>query len=600
MSSRVGSHGSGLLDVFRSLRRLAGFLRPYRVLAVLALGCSPLAAAVLTAGPLMAKAIIDVAIPHKSFPELCLFVGGTVFLMIASSAIHAAQGLLGTYMSERVGLDIRTELFARLAESDYTFFQDNAPGAILNRLMGDVDSVSGVLMNTAFEAVANICTIGFSFAVIFAIELRLGVIAVVAVPLMLLPLWKLSPALYSLRRTARETRDTLSDRVDHIFSAQGFLLMKLFGRERLENQRLRADGEAAMNTELRVARKSAAFGAALSLASLVGPIAIWFFGGFLALEQSISIGALVAFMAYVWNLYTPASNLISIQPRLASAAASIDRVMEYYERSSDPPTTPPAPLKSSGNLDFLSVSFAYPTGAPPVHLALDDVTLSIRSGEHVAIVGPSGAGKSTIATLLGCFSMVTSGEIRLDGVDISLLDPRSVRQVIGVVGQHTVLSHDSVLTNIAYGDPEASKDEIFTVARLASVHDRIAALPDGYDTIVGVGGYKLSGGERQRIAIARMLLRRPAILILDEATSALDVDTERSILSEVAKVMYGSTLITIAHRLSSVALADRIFYMRQGKVVEVGTPEQLLRSGGAYANFYYQQTREKHLLAHGA
>ncbi len=556
------------------------FLKRYVKRIVILLGCIPLAVAFSSALPLLAKGIIDVAIARRSLQDLIIFVGAIVILTIAGSLVRVFQSFWVTAVSEQMGYDLRNRLFEKLVYAPYFFFQNRDSGEIVNRIIGDVDAVSASSVSLLSECFSSVCTLCFTVAIIMKLSPLLGIVAMLMAPLMLLPLWRLSPALYSLQGKSRLTRDALMSRLDQMLSTQGYLLMKLLGQESSERERLRHLGGDAMKLALKSASRTRSFTMLLSIASLIGPVAIWILGGYLTMEGRLSVGTLVAFMAYMWNLISPASSLIGMQARLATLAASIDRVTEYLALEAELPTKQPTPWTGPGRISFERVSFRYPETADANGAgAVNDVSFALECGEHIAIVGPSGAGKSTLALLLARIFGPTRGRILLDGVDVGTLDPVMLRQVIGIVSQHTLLIQDTVSANIAYGTRGSNAEDVRRAAQTALIHDRIMALPEQYDTVIGSGGYKLSGGERQRIALARMFLRAPKILVLDEATSALDSALDEAIRSEIARLE--CTTITIAHRLSSVANADRIFTMDGGQLAEQNRTQKTIANSVA-------------------
>jgi ATP-binding cassette subfamily B protein len=324
---------------------------------------------------------------------------------------------------------------------------------------------------------------------------------------------------------------------------------------------------------------------------IIGPAVVWLFGGWLAIAGGLTIGTIVAFVAYLGRLYGPASTLAGVQVQIVSAAAVFERIFEYLDMEPEGAEKPNAAVLRNvrGEIAFEDVHFAY----IPERAALDGVSFRVSPGQMAAFVGPSGAGKTTITQLVPRFYDPQSGTVRIDGHDVRDVTLASLRENIGIVTQETYLFHDTIESNLRYARPDATEAEVVAAARAANIHDFIASLPDGYRTIVGERGHKLSGGERQRLAIARVLLKNPCVLILDEATSALDSANEAAIQAALVPLLEGRTSLVIAHRLSTILGADVIFVVEGGRIVEQGTHGDLLARGGAYARLYWEQFRDR-------
>jgi ATP-binding cassette subfamily B protein len=427
-------------------------------------------------------------------------------------------------------------------------------------------------------------------ATIFILDWRLALVSIAVLPLMVLPLFPVGRKMYDVRKLTREKRDEIESITQETLSISGITLIKSFVRERFEADRFYRVGTDLMKLEINLAMVGRWFIAAIGATVTVGPALVWLAGGWFAINSGLTIGAIVAFVAYLGRLYGPASALIGIQVQIVSALAVFERIFEYLDM--EPEAEKPDAIaldRVRGEIRFDDVHFSYTSDRN----ALDGVSFRIEPGQLAAFVGPSGAGKTTITQLVPRFYDPQSGTISIDGHDLRDVTRESLRDNIGIVTQETYLFHDTIGSNLRYGRQDATQAQIEAAARAANIHEFIAGLPDGYDTIVGERGHKLSGGERQRLAIARVLLKDPCILILDEATSALDSHNEALIQDALVPLMAGRTSLVIAHRLSTILNADVIYVVEAGKIVESGTHAALLAREGAYASLYWKQFRER-------
>ncbi len=572
-------------------RRISALFRPYWREQSLVFGCIVIAAVLGLVPGLMTASIIDSAIPHKSFRELTIDVGIILATALASMAFGVAQGWMNSLVGEGIMRDIRTRLVSHLHRMPLSFFAGTKTGEIMNRVSNDVDNVDNVVTGTLTTIITNVVMILTTVVAMFIWNWRLALISLVVVPFMILPLGPVGRRMYDIRKKTREQRDTIESITQETLSISGITLIKSFAREAYERARFYTVGTRLMNLEIRLAMVGRWFLASVTAMVLVGPAIVWLGGGWLALQGLLDVGVIVAFIGYIQGrLYGPAAALVGIQVQIVSALAVFERIFDYLDMKTEDYDPPGAVALTDiqGDVRFDHVTFAYDTDRVILH----DMSFEIKPGQVAAFVGPSGAGKSTITQLVPRFYDPQSGRVLVDEHDVKEVTLESLRAGIGIVTQETYLFHDTIASNLRYAKPEATDDELVAAARSANIHEFITTLPLGYDTVVGERGHKLSGGERQRLAIARVLLKNPCILILDEATSALDSHNEAAIQDALDVVMRGRTSLVIAHRLSTIVNADVIFVVENGRIVESASHAVLLARNGPYARLYRTQFRD--------
>jgi ATP-binding cassette, subfamily B, bacterial len=572
-------------------RRILTLFRPYWREQLLVFGCIVIAAVLGLVPGLMTASIIDSAIPHKSFRELAVDVGIILATALISMGFGVAQGWLNSIVGEGIMRDIRTRLVSHLHRMPLSFFTGTKTGEIMNRVSNDVDNVDSVVTGTLTTIVTNVVMILTTVVAMFVWNWQLALISLVVVPFMILPLGPVGRRMYDIRKKTREQRDTIESITQETLSISGITLIKSFAREAYERARFYTVGTRLMNLEIRLAMVGRWFLASVTAMVLVGPAIVWLGGGWLALQGMLDIGVIVAFIGYIQGrLYGPAASLVGVQVQVVSALAVFERIFDYLDLKTEDYDPPGAVVLTdiAGDVRFDHVTFGYDADRVILH----DISFEVKPGQVAALVGPSGAGKSTITQLVPRFYDPQSGRVLIDEHDVREVTLESLRKGIGIVTQETYLFHDTIASNLRYAKPEATDDELIAAARNANIHEFIISLPQGYETIVGERGHKLSGGERQRLAIARVLLKDPCILILDEATSALDSHNEAAIQDALDVVMRGRTSLVIAHRLSTIVNADVIFVVENGRIVESGSHAVLLARNGAYASLYRTQFRE--------
>jgi ATP-binding cassette subfamily B protein len=572
-------------------KRLGSFFLPYWKQEALTLICIMVGSVIGLLPPLFAKWIIDDAIPQHSMSLVAFYVGGMAVSAISSGVIGVYQGYLNSLVGEGIMRDIRTTLVAHLHHMPLSFFTGTKTGEIMNRVSSDVDNIDNVVTGTLVSIVTNIATMVTTVVTIFILDWRLALVSLAIIPLMIVPLSPVGRRMYDIRKLTRRKRDEIESITQETLSISGITLIKSFVREPFERARFYRTGTELMDLEIRLAMVGRWFMASINAMIIIGPALVWLAGAWLAINGGVTVGTIVAFVGYLGRLYTPASSLAGVQVQIVSALAVFERIFNYLDMKPEGEEKPNAiELKNvNGDVRFDDVYFNYSED----RTALDGVSFHIEPGQMAAFVGPSGAGKTTITQLVPRFYDPQRGTVRIDGIDVRDVTLASLRENIGIVTQETYLFHDTIAANLRYARQDATDEEMIAAAKAANIHDFIVRQPLGYETVVGERGHKLSGGERQRLAIARVLLKNPCILILDEATSALDSNNEALIQAALVPLMQGRTSLVIAHRLSTILNADVIFVVEHGRIVESGTHHELLAREGAYAQLYLTQFRER-------
>jgi len=569
------------------LTRIARYFLPYWRQESLVLLCILLATSLGQLPPLFTKWIIDQSIAMRDLHSLFVNVGLMVGVALAAAAIGVWQGYLNAAVGEGIMRDMRDALVQHLHRMPLSFFASTKTGEIMNRVASDVDAIDNVVTGTLVTIITNVLMIVTTLIAIFWLDWRLALLSLIVVPLMVIPLGPVGRTMYRVRKMTREQRDKIESLIQETLSLSGITLVKSFAREPEEAKRFHKAGTQLMDMEIRLALVGRWFIGLVGALVIVGPAIIWLGGGWLAVVKGLQVGTIVAFVAYLARLYGPAAALISVQVQIVSALAVFERIFNYLDMAPEAPQRPDALALTSvrGDIAFEGVRFRYGED----RWALDNVSFRAQPGQLVAFVGPSGAGKTTIMQLVPRFYDPQYGRITLDAHDLRDLTLDSLRASIGIVAQETYLFHTTIAENLRYGSPDANEAELMAACRAANIYDFIASLPDRFETVVGERGLKLSGGERQRVAIARVLLKDPRILILDEATSSLDSTSETLIQQALEPLMRGRTSLVIAHRLSTVVRADVIHVVDGGRIVESGTHRDLLARGGLYARLYHAQ-----------
>jgi ATP-binding cassette subfamily B protein len=611
------------------LRRVLRYAGPYRwpILGMLLTIVASSGLALLT--PLIIRDLLDRTIPAKNMQRLLWLSAALLAIPALNAALGVAQRRLSALVGEGVIYDLRLALYGSLQRMSLRFFTNTKVGELMSRLNNDVVGAQNAISSTLVGIITQIVRAAALLAVMFTLEWRLTLITVTVLPLFIVAARMLAGRLRVVARKQMESIAQMNAMMNETLNIGGALLVKLFGRRGLEVDRFSQRAAEVRDLGVQRAYSGSLFGAIIGLVSAVGTALVYGLGGYLVIQEAFTVGTIVAFGSYLGNLYTALQGLSNAPVDFATSLVSFERVFEVIDLPVDIPEKPDALAVHdvSGEIVFDDVTFRYESGdeavlsdvrrygsmdsvtaalsgarpaqataeaAPHTQartIALENVSFRAAPGALVALVGPSGAGKTTLTYLIPRLYDPTEGAIRLDGHDLRDLTLESLSAQIGMVTQETYLFHDTIRTNLAYARLDATQEELEAACRVANIDAFIRALPDGYDTIVGERGYRLSGGEKQRLALARVILKDPRILVLDEATSSLDSESEALIQDALSRVMAGRTSIVIAHRLSTILAADEILVIDRGRIVESGNHASLLAQGGLYAHLYETQFR---------
>ena len=583
-------------------RRVWTFARPYRSLIIGFLGVVTASSVLGVVPPLLFREIIDGAIVAGDRDRLTVLG----LLVVAAAVAQAVLSFVERWASAQVGegliFDLRVALFDHVQRLPLSFFTRTQTGALVSRLNNDVIGAQRALTGTLGTVVSNAITAATTLITLFLLEWRVTLLAMVLLPLFILPARRVGRTVAEITREGMNLNASMNTTMTERFNVSGAQLVKLFGRPDEETDGFADRAGRVRDIGIRNAMFSRAFVIALTLLGAIGTAIVYWVGGSLAISGAITIGTLASMGVLVAQLYGPLAQLTNARVDVMSAFVSFERVFEVLDAPNpvaDAPDARPVP-EATGRLAFTGVSFRYPaadetsvasletdaTPGEPGRIVLHDIDLAVGPGQMLAIVGPSGSGKSTLASLVPRLYDVTDGSITLDGHDLRALRQDDLRARIGVVTQDPHLFHDTVGANLRYARPDATDAELDEACRAARILDVVRRLPDGYDTVVGERGHRMSGGEKPRLAIARLLLKNPAVVILDEATSHLDTENEAVVQLALADALAGRTAIVIAHRLSTVVDADEIVVLDEGRIIERGRHPELLTAGGVYADLW--------------
>ena len=564
-----------------NLRRIFPLFRPYRARLSAVCALIVFSAAVGVVSPFLLREVLDVAIPDQNMQLLTALVAGMVAIPIITGVIGVYQTLLSNQVGQSVMHDLRTQVYRHLQRLSLAFFTRTRTGEVQSRIANDIGGIETVVTSTATSVLSNVTTVLATVVAMLLLDWRLAAFALALLPLFV---WLTKRVGAQRKKVTAERQASLADVssiVQESLSVSGILLGKTMGRTDDLAERFAGESKRLADLEVRSRMTGRWMMASIQMTFAIMPALVYWFAGWSIANgsQTISIGTLVAFTTLQTRLFFPIGGLLGVQLEVQSSLALFDRIFEYLDHEIDIVEGDEELVEPRGEVALDSVWFRYDDAA----WTLQDVSFTVPPGTKTALVGETGSGKTTSAYLVARLYDATEGTVSIDGVDVRELSFEALTGVVGVVSQETYLFHASVRDNLRFAKPTASDEEIEDAARAAQIHELIATLPDGYDTMVGERGYRFSGGEKQRMAIARTILRNPPVLVLDEATSSLDTQTERMVQEALERLSEGRTTIAIAHRLSTVRDADQIVVLDRGRIVELGTYDELLAQNGRFA-----------------
>jgi ATP-binding cassette subfamily B protein len=618
-----GDRPTGSVPRRRLVREVARLFRPYRWVVAAIAGLVVFTAGLGVVNPLLIKVVFDTALfcgpSCPDLPRLYVLVGVMILIPVLTGVIGIGQTYLTNRVGQRVMEDLRNRLYAHLQGMSLRFFTGTRTGEIQSRLTNDVGGIQSVVTDTATSLLSNTVTLLSTLVAMLVLSWQLTALSLAITPVFVWYTYRAGKARRRITKQAQESKAEMTAITEETLSVSGILLNKVFGRREEDVARFRRENRRLADLAIRQEMVGRTLFAVIGAFFSGAPALVYLIAGLVLAHGNLGItaGTIVAFTTLQSRLFFPIGSMLQVSVEIQASLALFERIFDYLRMPQDIVDPPDArhldPNTVRGAVRLDNVSFRYDrnafgeiepdvevpaasgNGAAPVdgearrRWALEDVTFDVRPGQLAAIVGPSGAGKTTISYLIPRLYDVTRGAVLLDDIDVRQLALDSISDAIGMVTQETYLFHASVRRNLLYAKPDATDEEMEAAARAAFIHDRIMELDEGYDTIVGERGYRMSGGEKQRLAIARVVLKSPRVLILDEATSALDTTSERLVQAALRPLMKARTTIAIAHRLSTILAADVIFVIDRGHLIEQGTHEELLRRGGMYQRLYEQQ-----------
>ena len=575
------------------LKRILSYLKPYWPQFLLVFAAILLSSVFGLLPSIITGRIVDQALVGKDLTLLVKLLLMAFATLTASQVISVLESYINAWISQRIIFDMKNQMYDHLQHMPHAFFTSEKQGDIITRMNTDISGVSSVISGTLSSIVSNIATVVTTLVALFTMSWKLAIVGIVVIPLLVIPTKSVGKTRWKILSESQAKNDEMNQMVNETLSVSGSLLVKLFTREAREYERFVDVNEAVTQLQLKEQRSGKWFRVVMGMFTQLAPLLIYFAGGWFIIaraDEALTVGTVTATVALVNRLYRPIESLLNIHVDFTRSLALFTRIFDYFDMENPirSPKNGKKPDVTDADVVYEHVSFAYDPEKP----LLTDIDFTVPGGKMYAIVGPSGSGKSTVVNLIPRLYDVCGGSVKIAGVDVRDFDLEYLRQQIGVVTQDSYLFNGTIRENLLYAKEDATREEIDAACYIANLHDFIASQPDGLETMVGNRGLKLSGGEKQRLSIARVILKDPKILILDEATSALDSITENAIQDALEALMEGRTSIVIAHRLSTILKADRILVVKDGKIAESGTHEELLARGGTYRELYETQFRQ--------
>ena len=575
------------------IKRILAYLKPYRIQFTFVFVAILLSAVVGLLPSIITGKIVDEALINKDMKLLIRLLLAAFATLAASQIVGVLESYINAWISQKIIFDMKNQMYRHLQYMPHSFFTTEKQGDIVTRMDTDISGVSTIISGTLSNIVSNAATVITTLVALFTMSWQLAIVGVIIIPLLILPTKRVGKKQWQIRSDSQAKNDEMNQLINESLSVSGSMLVKLFTREEREYEKFKKINSELTALNLKEQRSGSWFRVVMGMFTQVGPLLIYFTGGYLIIshmDTTLTVGTITAMVALINRLYFPIRSLLDIHVEFTRSLALFTRIFDYFDMKSSivSPENGVKPDVACKDIVYDHVAFSYD---PEVEI-LRDVNFTVPGGRMYAIVGPSGSGKSTVVNLIPRLYDVAAGSVRIGGTDVRDFDLSYLRSNIGVVTQETYLFNGTIRENLLYAKEDATEEELVNACRNANIHDFIINQPDGYDTMVGNRGLKLSGGEKQRLSIARVILKDPKILILDEATSALDSISENAIQSALELLMQGRTSIVIAHRLSTILKADCILVVKDGVIAESGDHESLLLAGGIYKELYETQFRQ--------
>ena len=573
--------------------RILSYLKPYSIQFIFVFLAILISAIVGLLPSIITGRIVDEALINKDMALLIKLLLAAFATLAVSQIIGVLETYINAYISQRIIFDMRSQMYSHLQYMSHSFFTTEKQGDIITRMNTDISGVSTIISGTLSSIVSNTATIITTLVALFTMSWQLAVVGILVIPMLVLPTRSVGRNQWKIRSDSQEKNDEMNQLINETLSVSGSMLVKLFTREQKEIEKFKSVNEEVCRLSMKEMRSGSWFRVVMGMFTQVGPLLIYFAGGYLIIaniDSSLTVGTITAMVALINRLYRPVQEMMNISVEFTRSLALFTRIFDYFdmEETITSPISGKKPEVKNKEICYEHVAFSYLPEKP----LLTDVSFTVPGGSMYAVVGPSGSGKSTVVNLIPRLYDVCGGKVTIAGVDVREYDLEYLRSNIGVVTQETYLFNGTIKDNLLYAKEDADDEEIINACKAASIHDFIMNQPEGYNTQVGNRGLKLSGGEKQRLSLARVILKDPAILILDEATSALDSISENAIQDALTLLMQNRTSIVIAHRLSTILKADKILVVKDGIIKEMGTHEELLSLNGVYKELYETQFRD--------